>query len=62
MVSTLDFIGQINLKNGITCNEIQIDCDWTLDSRDTYMKFIDVFKNQWNKTLSVTIRLHQVKY
>lgn len=59
---TFDFIEQINSKNKITCQEIQIDCDWTLKSKDNYLKFIAVFKKLSNKKLSATIRLHQVKY
>ncbi|MHC0446754.1 hypothetical protein ACWA1F_15185 [Flavobacterium sp. 3-218] len=59
---TFDFIEQINSKNQISCQEIQIDCDWTLKSKENYLKFIEVFKKLSNKKLSATIRLHQVKY
>ena len=59
---TFDFIQQINTTNGIQVQEIQIDCDWTLSSRDTYLKFIDSFKKISDKKLSATIRLHQIKY
>ncbi|KAF2341213.1 hypothetical protein [Flavobacterium tistrianum] len=59
---TFDFIEQINSKNSIPCQEIQIDCDWTLKSKDNYLKFIEVFKKLSKKKLSATIRLHQVKY
>ncbi|KAF2080306.1 hypothetical protein [Flavobacterium sharifuzzamanii] len=59
---TFDFIEQINSKNKIPCQEIQIDCDWTLKSKDNYLKFIEVFKKLSKKKLSATIRLHQVKY
>jgi len=59
---TFDFIEQINSKNKITCQEIQIDCDWTLNSKKNYLKFIEVFKKLSKKKLSATIRLHQVKY
>ncbi len=58
----IKLINQINTKNNISCNEIQIDCDWTLKSRDNFMKFIAVFKKISQKRLSVTIRLHQIKY
>jgi hypothetical protein len=58
----LSYIEQINKKAGIAHDEIQIDCDWSLDSRDRFMKFIDTFKIQSGKKVSVTIRLHQVKY
>lgn len=59
---TFDFIEQINSKNKISCQEIQIDCDWTLNSKENYLKFIEVFKKFSKKKLSATIRLHQVKY
>lgn len=59
---TFDFIEQINSKNKIACHEIQIDCDWTLKSKENYLKFIEVFKKLSKKKLSATIRLHQVKY
>ncbi|MXO06444.1 hypothetical protein [Flavobacterium sp. HBTb2-11-1] len=59
---TFDFIEQINSKNKIPCQEIQIDCDWTLNSKENYLKFIEVFKKNSRKKLSATIRLHQVKY
>lgn len=57
-----DYIGQINTKNKIEIHEIQIDCDWTLASKDNYLKFIDLFKKSNKTLLSATIRLHQVKY
>jgi len=57
-----NFVQQINAKTDITCNEIQIDCDWTLASRDNYLKFITCFKKISGKPLSATIRLHQIKY
>lgn len=59
---TFYLIEQINSKNKITSQEIQIDCDWTLKSKDNYLKFIEVFKKLSKKKLSATIRLHQVKY
>ncbi|WP_241676569.1 hypothetical protein [Flavobacterium pectinovorum] len=59
---TFSFIEEINAKNKIQCNEIQIDCDWTLKSKDNYLKFIERFKKLSQKKLSATIRLHQVKY
>jgi hypothetical protein len=59
---SIRFIDQINAKNKINCKEIQIDCDWTLNSKDNYLKFIERFKKLSHKKLSATIRLHQVKY
>ena len=51
-------------KNGeIKFNEIQLDCDWTESTRDTFFKLCNELKaltasNQ--KKLSATIRLHQL--
>lgn len=59
---TYDFISQINTKNNISVQEIQIDCDWTLKSKDNYLRFIEAFRKVSNKKLSATIRLHQIKY
>lgn len=59
---TFRLVEEINIKNKIVSKEIQIDCDWTLDSKDNYLKFIERFKKLSHKKLSATIRLHQVKY
>ncbi|MEL1241221.1 hypothetical protein [Flavobacterium flavipallidum] len=59
---TVRFIATINRTNGINCNEIQIDCDWSLDSKYNYLAFIERFKSISKKKISATIRLHQVKY
>jgi hypothetical protein len=59
---TFRLIEEINLKNKIVAEEIQIDCDWTLSSKENYLKFIARFKKLSHKKLSATIRLHQVKY
>ena len=42
--------------------EIQVDCDWTNGSQKSYFKFLKLLHEQSRKTLSATIRLHQVKY
>lgn len=57
-----DFISQINVKNNINCSEIQIDCDWSMESQSNYLSFVKAFKLVCKKELSATIRLHQVKY
>lgn len=59
---TVDFIQQINKSQSIQSTEIQIDCDWTLKSRDNYLKFLEHLKAISRLQLSATIRLHQVKY
>lgn len=40
---------------------IQMDCDWTLQSKESYFQFLSILKQNY-QDLSVTIRLHQVKY
>lgn len=59
---TFDFVNLINTQNKLSCNEIQIDCDWTLNSKANYLKFIEYFKQLSTKKISATIRLHQIKY
>ncbi|TCD13018.1 hypothetical protein EZ449_00740 [Pedobacter frigidisoli] len=44
--------------------ELQIDCDWTKTTRDRYFSFLEELKKHpilKGKTISVTLRLHQVK-
>jgi hypothetical protein len=49
--------------NGITWNEIQIDCDWTEATKNAYFILLQqVKKSLPYKELSATIRLYQVKY
>lgn len=61
-LKTNNFINQINTKNNIAIQEIQIDCDWSLESKNNYMRFIEAIKKVSNKKLSATLRLHQIKY
>lgn len=43
--------------------EIQFDCDWTIGTRAKYFRFLDLYrKYAQGKTLSATIRLHQIKF
>ena len=56
------FIKQINEKNQIESNEIQIDCDWSLQSKERFFKFIDELTYISQSKISSTIRLHQIKY
>ncbi|MBW3517653.1 hypothetical protein [Flavobacterium sp. NKUCC04_CG] len=59
---TLSMIGKINTVNLINVDEIQIDCDWTLKSKDQFMTYIDALRRKANLKISATIRLHQIKY
>jgi len=43
-------------------NELQIDCDWTGSTRQTYFQFLKELKNFSQKKISATIRLHQIKF
>lgn len=50
---------------GVKISEVQIDCDWSGKSRENYFYFLDILKKKLKKEkkkLSVTIRLHQLKY
>ena len=54
-------IQQMNETNGIKpVSEIQIDCDYTSKSRKTYYQFLEEVKKAWGRTVSTTIRLHQL--
>jgi hypothetical protein len=46
---------------GASFDEIQVDCDWTQTTRDKFFLFLKKLKKLSQKTLSVTIRLHQIK-
>jgi hypothetical protein len=50
------------VKNNIA--EIQIDCDWTLSTKEKYFALLNTLKNEVDKNVSIsaTIRLHQIKY
>ena len=43
-------------------SEIQVDCDWSGKTKKRYFEFLKILKEQSNKRISATIRLHQVKY
>lgn len=46
-----------------TMSEIQLDCDWTDMSRNNFFKLTELIKQKYKGiTISVTIRLHQIKY
>jgi hypothetical protein len=55
----LNALMKMPLKN---YSEIQVDCDWTDGSKERYFEFLKLLKEQSAKNISVTIRLHQVKY
>ena len=52
-----------NLKaTNLSFEELQIDCDWSSITQSNYFKLLEDLKVKLNKTLSATIRLHQIKY
>jgi len=58
----LDRIEMINSKTGIMANEILIDCDWTISTKDKYFSFLNHLKKVNPKvSISSTIRLWQYK-
>lgn len=55
-------IKSVSKQHAINFSEVQIDCDWNESSRLKYFEFLDALKKKAGCMLSVTIRLHQVKY
>lgn len=58
-------IEKINLQLGRSVPEIQMDCDWTVETGPTYFRFLRALKvlcESKNWVLSATIRLHQIKF
>lgn len=57
-------IKQMSATNDITnVREIQIDCDWSMRTRQTYFEFLKELREMAHKdkiSLSTTIRLHQL--
>ena len=60
--NTFGLIKRIAKKQNISYETIQIDCDWTLKTRDKYFIFLKKLQAVSKKKLEATIRLHQVKY
>lgn len=60
---SLKVLGQIN-KVSAKYKEIQLDCDWTLSTKDKYFFFLEKLKEKSEKStrFSATIRLHQIKF
>lgn len=64
---TKDKIFQLyeELQQSQALYEIQLDCDWSLNTKAKYFKFIEQLEEQLmgqNIQISATIRLHQIKY
>lgn len=46
----------------VSPGEIQLDCDWTVGTRARYFDLVRAVKQAWGGPVSVTIRLHQIKF
>jgi hypothetical protein len=57
-------IKEITLKNDISFDEVQFDCDWSKKTGPSYFSFIDKVRSHLDETtkISATLRLHQVKF
>jgi hypothetical protein len=54
--------GKVNQSGKSNYAELQVDCDWTAETRDNYFYLLNQLKPLLqHKTLSATLRLHQVK-
>jgi hypothetical protein len=58
----VSFAGQINKASGVDPSELQIDCDWSEESKSQYFALLERISDKSKWLVSVTIRLHQVKY
>jgi hypothetical protein len=63
-IFTEDILQNVQEKTiGKPWNEIQMDCDWTKGTKQKFFAFLKILKVRLSKRqLSVTIRLHQVKF
>jgi hypothetical protein len=58
-------VTSISESHSIQFSQIQLDCDWSEKSRQKYLFLVNLLKeilHAEGKTLSATIRLHQIKY
>ncbi len=59
----LDQIEIISILGNVKQREIQLDCDWTLETKDKFFRFVEVCKREKpDLQISCTIRLHQIKF
>lgn len=56
-------INKMAVAHKISFSELQLDCDWSEKTKTAYFDLLQQLKEKLpGKTVSVTIRLHQVKY
>lgn len=57
-----DMIDSLKRKWGEKITEIQIDCDWTLSTKDKYFQFLKILQEKTpDFNISCTLRLHQYR-
>ena len=67
-IKIIDQVEKIFTANGLKQgDELQIDCDWTSNTRENYFVLLrtikaEIAKRNATSILSVTLRLHQIKY
>jgi hypothetical protein len=62
-IAMQSFKDSIQKTRTVPFDEIQIDCDWTVSTRDKYFIFLRSLKKQFpDKIISATIRLYPYKY
>ncbi len=65
LASNIKFLIEKRFKENFeftTFSEIQIDCDWTLKSKENYFYFLRKIKSLSKKEISCTLRLYPYKY
>lgn len=55
-------LGSLAAEQHLSYAKVQVDCDWTLTTRQRYFNFLLAFKKLNHLELQATIRLHQVKF
>lgn len=61
-IHTWTYLQHMATDAQVAFSAIQIDCDWTLTTRNRYFRYLSRLKVISGKQLQATIRLHQVKY
>lgn len=64
LASNIDFLINKRLKENYKpgTTEFQMDCDWTIKSKDNYFYFLRKLKSISKKEISCTLRLYPYKY
>jgi hypothetical protein len=66
LADNINFLINKKLKNNFeqqkTTEEFQMDCDWTIKSKENYFYFLKKLKAISNKKISCTLRLYPYKY